>query len=111
MAKLVSRNPATGEVIQELDQTLVEDLPKIFDRAYAAQLHWAHLSVRQRATHLLQLREVILNQADDIIDLISKENGKPKFEAMANEVLPALDTLTFFTKKAPKILKNKTIPL
>ena len=39
------------------------------------------------------------------------ENGKPKFEAMANELLPSVDTLTYFAKHAPAFLKDRRIPL
>lgn len=111
MAKLASRNPATGELIRELELTSVEDLPSIFARARQAQIYWATLPLKERAQYLLQLREVLLNQVDDVVELISLENGKPKFEAMVNELLPCVDMLTYFAKKAPKLLRNKSIPL
>ena len=107
----ISRNPATGETIQEWHGTPIEQLPEIFERARAAQQHWATVPVNKRALFLLQLREAIINQVDDLVDLISKENGKPQFEAMANELLPSVDMLTYFAKKSPKLLQDRIIPL
>lgn len=109
MPKLTSRNPATGEVIQELDLTSIDSLPALFQRASEAQRHWAHQQPRKRAKSLFHLRETILNQSDELIQLISNETGKPKFEALSNELVPVLDTLTYFAHKGPKILKNRTI--
>jgi succinate-semialdehyde dehydrogenase/glutarate-semialdehyde dehydrogenase len=109
MGKLVSRNPATGEIIRELDITPISDLQKIFDQAHVAQVIWNSFSLRKRSKYLLQIRETILNHADDIIELISKENGKPKYEALTHEVLAVVNMLTHFSKKAPKLLKNKKI--
>lgn len=111
MAKLISRNPTTGETIQELDATSIEDLPAIFARARLANKHWEATSLKKRSQYLLQLRETLLNHVDDLVQLISDENGKPRLEAMVNEVLPSVDTLTYFAKKTPKLLKDRTISL
>ncbi|HUP57973.1 MAG TPA: aldehyde dehydrogenase family protein, partial [Bdellovibrionota bacterium] len=111
MGTLISRNPATGETIQELETTRPEDLPAIFERARAAQVQWAALTPKKRARYLFQLRETLLNQVDSISETIAEENGKPKFEAMANELLPSVDTLTFFAKRSPRILRDRHIQL
>ena len=111
MSTLISRNPATGEVIQELNTTRLEDLPQIFSKAQAAQLRWAAVPVKKRAKFLIHLREVLIDHVDSIVDLISRENGKPRYEAMVNEVLPCVDMLTHFAKRAPKLLRNQPIPL
>jgi len=111
MEKLISKNPTTGETIRELDMTPLGDLPGIFEKARQAQTYWAAFPITTRVKHLYQLRETLLNHVDEIVDLISLENGKPKYEAMVNEVLPCIDLLTFFAKKAPKILRNKNIPM
>jgi acyl-CoA reductase-like NAD-dependent aldehyde dehydrogenase len=111
MNKVISRNPATGEVIQELDATRMEDLPIIFSQARAAQIQWELQPVQKRAEFLYQLRETLLNHTDDLVHLIAQENGKPHFEALVNEILPAIDTVTYFAKRSPKLLKNRAIRL
>lgn len=111
MNKLISKNPATGAIIQEIEETPIDSLNEIFDRAESAQKYWSTISIRDRAKFLLQLREVLILRADELVDSISQENGKPKFEALANEVIPCADLLTFFAKNAPKALRDHPIPM
>jgi succinate-semialdehyde dehydrogenase/glutarate-semialdehyde dehydrogenase len=111
MTKIISRNPATGDILQEIPVTSVDELKTIFERARTAQIYWSTLSPRKRAEHLIQLKEIILNHVDDIVEVISNENGKPQFEAMVNELLPCVDALSYFARKAPKVLKDRKIPL
>lgn len=111
MEKLISYNPATGDALAELDLTSIEELPAIFQRARHAQERWAIVSSRQRAKHLVQLRETLLRHADELSLLISRENGKPRFEAMASELLPSLELLSYFAKHSPDLLNDRAIPL
>ena len=111
MAKLSINNPSTGEPLKTLEICKAESLPAIFEKAKEAQTHWATLSLRQRSKSLLNLREVILNHLDEIVDLIVKENGKPRVEAIINDVLPVIEVLTYFAKKGPKLLKDQKIRL
>lgn len=110
-SKLVSKNPATGEILAELDPTPHERLPEIYARSRAAQKQWANRSVAARAELLLQIREALINQADDVAALISKENGKPLFEALSNEVLPSVELLTFFASHSESVLEDQNIPM
>lgn len=111
MAKIVSKNPATGEVLAQLDSTSADILPEVFAQGRAAAVLWSSLSAKKRMAYLIQLREVLLNHADDVTSLISAENGKPKFESMFNEVIPSIDMLTFIAKRSPKLLRDRAIPL
>lgn len=111
MKKLVSKNPASGAILAELEMTSVSDLPQLFAKTREAQKTWAGLTPERRAFLLLQLREVVIRRSDELIELISNENGKPRFEALANEILPSVDLITFFAHHGPKILKNKKIPM
>jgi acyl-CoA reductase-like NAD-dependent aldehyde dehydrogenase len=111
MSKLISRSPTTGAVIQEIEMTDPSQLPGIFERARSAQKGWSATPASERAKLLLNLRETLLNHADEIVDLISNENGKPRLEALVNELVASVDTLTYFAKKGPKLLKDRPIKL
>ncbi len=111
MELIYSRNPATGETLQEFSSTPIDALPKIFQQARAAQEQWASLPPKKRAQKLLFLRETLISNADSIIELISKETGKPRFEAMIAELIPVIETLTYFSSRGPRLLKDKRIKL
>ncbi len=111
MSLLISRNPATGETLAQIEMTSHEELPKIFERARFAQKLWAAQPLKARSQVLLQLREVLIQHIDEITETIVNENGKPHFEAMGHEIVPTLDILTFYAKQAPRILADRKIPL
>ncbi|OFZ00384.1 MAG: hypothetical protein A2Z97_10855, partial [Bdellovibrionales bacterium GWB1_52_6] len=48
---------------------------------------------------------------DEIISLICEETGKPRFEALSSEVLPALEHLTFLAKSSKQILSDQPLPI
>lgn len=111
MELLPVRNPATGEVLREIPMTPSVDLDSVFKRAAAAQAQWATLSVEKRAAALLNLRERLIERVDELSELISNENGKPRFEAMTNEIFASIELCTYFAKKGPELLRDEKIPM
>ncbi len=111
MAHITSKNPATGEILAEIECTPSAALSSIFTNANSAQTQWAAMSTKKRSRYLYQLREIIIHRSEEIIDLISKENGKPKFEALSSDIIPVIYALTHFAKHAPSLLKDKKISL
>ncbi|MGK5083631.1 aldehyde dehydrogenase family protein [Bdellovibrionota bacterium FG-1] len=111
MVVLKSQNPATGETLQEIEGTPLDALPAIFEQAAVAQKYWANFTVKKRAFYLLQLRETLINHVDELADLISRENGKPRFEALSNELLPAVDMLGYYARHSRKFLADQPIPM
>lgn len=106
---IIALNPVTQSKIAEFvvdDRTAVEE--KIA-RAEQAFLSWRNLSVQQRGKYFLKVRELIYNEFDVIADLISASTGKPKIEAYNAEIIPILNLIPYFVKRAPKILADQKI--
>ncbi len=104
-------NPATLERLGEIEVATAQDVGDCVARARAAQPAWAELGFEQRGRHLLRLREVIIERTDEIIDTICADTGKTRFEAISSEILPACDSLTFYAKRARKLLADQRVPL
>ncbi len=111
MDKILSRNPKTGALIQEIEKTRISDLPQIFERAARAQQLWSTLSVKRRVQKLRQLREVLVRRVDEVAELIRLENGKPTFESLTCELLPSIELIKFYCKIGPELLQDKEITL
>ena len=109
MATLLSRNPRTGAILGEISKTDLSSLALVFDRAKRSQQLWSKLTIKERSRKLKFLRDLLISKVDSIAKVIHEENGKPVFEALACELLPAIELLTFFTEIAPKKLKKKEI--
>ncbi|WP_157573710.1 aldehyde dehydrogenase family protein [Nocardia jejuensis] len=59
-------------------------------RARAAQPVWGALSVDERVRILERLPTILLENLDRAADAITAENGKPRAEAIAHELVPAI---------------------
>jgi succinate-semialdehyde dehydrogenase/glutarate-semialdehyde dehydrogenase len=104
-----SINPATGEIIGKTSENTIEELEHAVTLAKIAQHDWAKLSFQERAQYLFAIRDYIVENADKICDVISKDSGKTKMDALSTEVLSASLAITYYAKNARKILKRKRL--
>ncbi|MBI3556292.1 MAG: aldehyde dehydrogenase family protein, partial [Deltaproteobacteria bacterium] len=111
METITSRNPATGTPLTRLDQTPLEAIPGMVVRARAAQQAWALVRPKDRIKYFINAREHLLDNVDTLAELICQENGKPRFEAIVNDILPAMDLLSQYAKRAPKLLRDRPISM
>ena len=105
-----SVNPATGEVVARVPATPLSAIPAIFETARAAQKAWSGRPLQERCAVLRKLRDIIFERRDDIANIVTRETGKPRAEAILAEVLLALDTADFLARQAPRWLRPARIP-
>jgi acyl-CoA reductase-like NAD-dependent aldehyde dehydrogenase len=103
--------PASGVLLGEAPVHSKEDVAQTVARAKRAQAAWGVLPIEERCDRVLQFRDAMVDRADEIIEIISRECGKPKNEALLHEVMPICDLATYFCRNAPRILETKEIPL
>jgi len=108
---LKSWEPASGELCGEVPIASRDDVMKTIARAKKAQAAWGVLPVEERCTRLLRFRDALVERADEIVDVISRECGKPRADALGHEVMIAVDQLTYVCKNAPAILAPRELPL
>lgn len=77
MSQLVSKNPATDDVVGQVDITAVADIPAVVARARAAQPAWEELGFAGRADCLRRAAERLAAKADELGRLGTLEMGKP----------------------------------
>ena len=76
-------DPATGEVLAELPVASADEVRAAVARARAAQPTWAALETAERLDVLRRVGPVLERRAAEIADLIVREMGKPRREALA----------------------------
>ncbi len=103
--------PASGEVLGDVPVMSKDELNEVVLRARKAQKAWGTLPVEERCDRLLRFRDALVDHADDIALLLSKETGKPRHEALTHEVMTIADLLTYYCKNAPRILATHVIAL
>jgi succinate-semialdehyde dehydrogenase/glutarate-semialdehyde dehydrogenase len=103
----ISINPANGEVIGRTKEDNIQTLQAAVIRARIAQKEWASFSFDKRKEYLLKIRDFIVENADEISEVISKDNGKTRTDAISTEVLSSAMAINYYAKKAKIILKRK----
>ncbi|MCA1614569.1 MAG: aldehyde dehydrogenase family protein [Acidobacteria bacterium] len=109
--EIISYDPATGEEVGRAPLGSAGDVAAALGRARAAQRAWGALSFRARASVVMRARAVALEEMDEIAQLISRESGKPAAEALAMELVPAIDLMQFFARKAGRMLRPEKIDI
>ncbi len=107
-----SINPATLELVGEVEENTISEVRQTFIRARKVQKKWRKLPVEERAKRVAGVTKYIAEHFDDISELISKEVGKPPAEAFVAEVYGAIDSTFHYYNKAAEVLGQKEeIPL
>ena len=70
-------NPATGEPVGDAPVHTVADLQHAIDVAVAAQPGWATLGHEARSAALLKAADAVEARAEELAQLLSREQGKP----------------------------------
>lgn len=78
-----------------------------FEASRRAQPRWAALPYGQRARCLIRVRELLIDRADQIAAVISRDNGKALVDALATEVIPAALAIGYYVKAARLTMKPR----
>jgi succinate-semialdehyde dehydrogenase/glutarate-semialdehyde dehydrogenase len=108
-AEIIIYNPASAKEIGRAPLTMPEEVARAVGRAREAQPIWAARSFRERASVIIEARQIILSELDEIASLIAAETGKPAVEAIAMELAPALDLMQYFARKSAALLRPRKI--
>ena len=109
--KLEVFNPATLERLGEIEVANEDDVRTAVERARAGQKIWGQMSFQDRGRFLLKAREILLERVDQIVDTICADTGKPRIEAMSGEIVTACDSLTYYARRAKRLLADERKPL
>src|SRR5712692_8758140 len=108
--KVVSVNPATGEVLREFESASESKVRAAVSRARVAQPQWNELEVKKRIAILRKFQTLLHQKKSDIARLITREAGKPYVEALLTEVLVVLDAAHFCIENAYSFLRDEPVP-
>ena len=108
--QLDSFNPATDEFVGSVPTITPAQVQTVVDDVAGVQPFWAQLSLVDRARYLRRTAQVLLDQSDEIAELISREQGKPRLESFTMELVPTIDALHWCADNGPRILADEPIP-
>ncbi len=102
------RNPASGDVLQELPRCQQAEARHAIEVAHQAFLAWRKTTAKHRAEVLHRWYELVRANRDDLALLITLEEGKPLGEARG-EIDYAASFLQWFSEEAKRV-RGDVIP-
>jgi succinate-semialdehyde dehydrogenase/glutarate-semialdehyde dehydrogenase len=108
---LESFDPATGELLGTVETLTPAKVQAVVDDVAEVQPFWAQLSLADRARYMLRAADVLLEEMDELAELLTREQGKPRVESYTMELLPTVDALKWIADSGPDILADERLPM
>jgi acyl-CoA reductase-like NAD-dependent aldehyde dehydrogenase len=108
---LESFNPATGELVGTVETITPAKVQGIVDEVAEVQPFWAALTLDDRARYMRRAVDVLLSDLDEITELLTNEQGKPRVESYTMELLPTVDSLKWIADNGPRILSDEKLSM
>jgi acyl-CoA reductase-like NAD-dependent aldehyde dehydrogenase len=105
--KLTVIAPATGKVIAEVEETPIHEVPLFYERGRAAFSSWSNFSVTERIHYFKKLKNLMVDEMDQVARVIAQDTGKVLTEAIVADIMPTLDAIEHLIKHADKVLRRQ----
>ena len=102
--------PATRKPLGTVPVTPPESLPGLVERARKAQGIWAKTSFDERRKVIGLVLDHVLAHADELCEIVSRDSGKTRHNAMLGEVWPVVEKARWTIAHGEKFLTSETVP-
>jgi acyl-CoA reductase-like NAD-dependent aldehyde dehydrogenase len=107
-SELASIDPRSGEVVGRVPIHSAADVDAAVARAREAYAQWSALPIADRVGELVRFRKALAAASDELAELIHKENGKPRLEALT-EVFMAIGHVDHAAKRVEAATAPKKV--
>ena len=95
-------NPATGEEIARVPDMGAEETRQAIEAAHKAFPAWSRMLAKERSIIMRRWYELIMQNADALAELLTREQGKPLAEARG-EIAYGASFIEFYAEEAKRI--------
>jgi acyl-CoA reductase-like NAD-dependent aldehyde dehydrogenase len=103
-----SLSPATGDVVGTFPVHGEAEVREAVQRARKASQWWQELGFDGRKKRLRAYAGVLTRRREELLDLVSRENGKPQVDAFIEHFL-ALEHLAWAGKNAQRVMRPRRV--
>jgi succinate-semialdehyde dehydrogenase/glutarate-semialdehyde dehydrogenase len=107
--QLIARNPATGAVLGSVSVTAPESIDEVVGAVAKVQPLWALLRVADRARYMRRMAQAVIDDFDELLDALVREQGRPRGEIAALELLAAIDALIWIADDGGRLLGSRRV--
>jgi acyl-CoA reductase-like NAD-dependent aldehyde dehydrogenase len=108
--KLKVSNPATGDVVANLESDDARSVRAKYMQARAAQPRWAQVPLKKRLAAIAAFRTRVADESERLAQVLSTEVGKPIAQAR-NELKGVLPRIDFFLAETARALRPRKVSL
>ncbi len=96
-------NPATNQIINEIESASVNDVEKAIESAKKGFAVWSKMSGTERGRILKKTADLLRERNKELAEIEVMDTGKPISEAISVDVLSGADAIEYFAGIAPSI--------
>ena len=101
-------NPATGELVEEIENATDEEVRAAIDRVHSAYPAWRRRSVAERAKILSRAAELFAERSDELAEIMTLEMGK-RINEGRGEVGIVVDIFNYYADNAATLLADEPL--
>jgi acyl-CoA reductase-like NAD-dependent aldehyde dehydrogenase len=90
---MAAHDPATGALLGTVEPTAPEQVEQVVAAVAKVQPLWALLRVKDRARYMRRMAQSVIDDFDELQEALAREQGRPRGEVAALELLAAIDAL------------------
>jgi acyl-CoA reductase-like NAD-dependent aldehyde dehydrogenase len=106
---LEARDPATGKPLGSVEATPPERIDEVVEAVRKVQPLWALLRVKDRARYMRRMAQAVIDEFDELEKILAREQGRPRAEIAALELLPAIDALIWVAEDGAEALGARRV--
>jgi succinate-semialdehyde dehydrogenase/glutarate-semialdehyde dehydrogenase len=107
--ELTARDPATGAALGSVPITLPERVDEVVEAVAKVQPLWALLRVKDRARYMDRMAQAVIDDFDELQEGLAREQGRPRAEIAALELLAAIDALRWIAEDGADVLGARRV--
>ncbi len=108
-ANIESRDPASGEILASFPITPPALIDDVVEAVAKVQPLWALLRVKDRARYMRRMAQAVIDEFDELQEALAREQGRPRGEIAALELLPAIDALSWIADEGARVLGGRRV--
>jgi len=107
--ELTARDPATGALLGTVAVTAPEQIDGVVEAVAKVQPLWALLRVKDRARYMGRMAQAVIDDFDELAEALAREQGRPRAEVAALELLAAIDALKWVAEDGAEVLSARRV--
>jgi succinate-semialdehyde dehydrogenase/glutarate-semialdehyde dehydrogenase len=107
--QLTARDPATGAVLGTVSATAPDRVEEVVEAVAKVQPLWALLRVKDRTRYMGRMAQAVIDDFDELQDALAREQGRPRAEIAALELLAAIDALKWIAEDGAEVLGGRRV--